>query len=133
MHHRLRYHGTNAQQECGIAGDHFRSGKGRHKADDRIFLRDRTFLDHLPDLLTRSDTAHIASLVGFAFKAVVIGRDCLTAHIHIGRLAELRVRILGCQLHHQLAVAVKENDVTALICQFSERLLHLIIQHVTAG
>ena len=132
-HHRLRHHRAHPQHECGVTRDDLGRRKGGHKADKSLVLRDQAVRDHLFDLHARGDAAHIAPLIGLALEAVIVGRHRFAAHVHVGRLTELDVRILLRQLHHQLAVAVEEQNVAALFGQLTDRLLDFLIQHVAAG
>ena len=118
---------ASAQEEGGIAGNHFSVGESADVADLGLFGGELTGLDHLIQLHTGSDTGQIAALIDGSESVVIVGQT-LGVSAGAGGVAELNLRVLLSSLDHVrlMTEAVGKDDVAAGIDHINSGLIALL-------
>ena len=103
--------GTDAEEECGVAGLNLCIGECADIADLSVLSFELAFLDHSVELHTCGNTCKVTTLVDGS-ESVVEVLETLGVSLSAGSVAELNVRILLGSLDHEalMAEAVSEND-----------------------
>ena len=118
---------AGAQEEGGVAGDHFGVGERAHIADLGLFGGELAGGDHLIQLHAGHDTGQIAALVDGSKGVVVVGQ-VLGVGLGAGGMAELHIRELLGGLDHEILVAegIGEDDGAAVVYQLSSLVVALL-------
>ena len=118
---------ANAQEEGGVAGNHFGVGVSANIAHHSLVGGELTGVDHLVQLQTGSDTGKVAALIDGGESVVVVGQ-ALGVSAGAGAVAELNIGILLSGLDHErlMTEAVGEDDVAALVDHIDSGLIALL-------
>ena len=111
-------YGACAQEEGGVAGDHFSIGEGTYIAHLGLVLFELALLDHLVELHTGGNTCQVTALIDGGKSVVVVGQT-LGVSSGAGGVAELHFGVLLGSLNDVRLVteAVCKDNVAALLRQ----------------
>ena len=121
-HCRFRRHAAHTQQESRISRNNLCACICPDISYQCVPRQQRSVIQELPQLHTGSNTAHIACLVYFSVKGMIVFCCAVQADCRHGNLAELYVREFPGQCHRNIRIQVDKDNPDTFPDQIPYRL-----------